>query len=994
MDAGTTGMQPSTAAAADPFEFLDRYLADFRRHLARERLLEALAVLAVSGISIFAVAVAVMVLVPAFTALSWIAAATFAAVVGTLAIHLGVTVRRRLADTVHLAFLLDRRVPGLGPGLATVLSLRPPPDAAPPARFSAGLLHAEALRDVHVLAEHAPEDLVKHRKVIRLVASLAALVATLVLLSFAFPWSVARGVRDLLGISEINAPSWLVGPPVVVDNLAYDLKTALLLARPDGTVERVSGDETGAVAAPAGTFAEVSGRLSSAASSGTLVATLDGGATNVPLELPGDGAFLATFRVAGPGTWHLAVATPSGERRVEAARRRVSLASIEPPRVSVEPPERLAMRPGDQVTVRYAAESATGLAGIDAVHAFPLDPDRPPVRVHLRDLPPGTRIVRGEATFTLPADAAESGGRVDLVIEAFGRMSGAADATGRSEPVPFFVDAPRFRHRAVVAEADRVLSAVVGLVAATVEPGADAVAAARRAREVAVSGKRLAEEARADAEARPGLLAALDAVAGLASAGGGTDATALAEGAARVALALDDAVSQEWAAQLAVRLSEASREAGRLRAVARTIPEDDRPPDDVRRTVGRSKRLLVHVEQDRRRMAKRAGPAGTGARLAVTRIGDAVARARDAVATTEDALARGEGKVAAAGVTRLASAMDEIVKEVRAYPVEWAATATRQIALPAEAAGLLRDALTMQREVMDRTAQEAFDLKRREEALGAGRGADVDKLIAQVDDAKALLDRVATERLDGTDATDVAALRDDAAAVGDLLRGRDQETALRLARDVAERAAILAAQLRDQGEWSEDQDGKGSAAVRASAARLARAAAPLREVHRVLGAWKREREGLVGATERETLKDIRKNEDQVLARVARLHDAIKAAAGGADEASSAAGAARRSAEEASRRLAEWNPAAAEAHQRQAIQDLLKLKRLLEHGADESATARRRTPAEPDDDVRLPASAAPRAPNELRREIQSHLREPPLARFADLVKAYYESILRP
>lgn len=950
----------NTDNALDPFEFLYRYLDNFRRSLARERLLEAAAVLAISSLSLFAVAVAVVSLFPSLQAVSVVVLVCVGAIALVLAGHYHFVVRRRLADNVHLALVLRELVPELGTGLATVMSLRS--DAS----CSAALLYAEAMRDAHVLAAHAPESLVRHRHVIRLVISLAFLVIALIVLSLAFPWSVSRGVRGLLGISVTGTPAWLMGPQLVVDNLAYDLKTAFLINRPDGTTERITGDETGEVFASEGSIVEVSGRLTVPATMGYLVVTYGKGELKIPLELPDEGVFKASFAVKDNGTWHLSLITKNGDRQTEATRRRISLVPAEPPRVWVKIPEKLGVKPGEDVSIMYSAESATGLVGIDAVQSFPMEPERPVVRIHVATNAPGTRFTRGEARFLLPEGVLEAGGYVLVVIEALGRTAKTGEATGRSEPVPLFVDVPKVRNAAIVTEADRLLSILVDRMAG------DQV----ELKHVVEVARRLAAEARLDMTQ---LASALDSVADINVEG--VDEQTLK----KAILALDAALGPELVNQIATLISDMKRETSRLRSFSGTIPEADKTPDEVRRTVSRVKRQLVYAQAQRRRMAKRAWIQGTRARVLVARLSDAIARAADTVAGMEQAMSRDDGKTVSEGALRLAAAIEEIITGLSAsLRLD---EKTRVVTLPYEVVKTLHDAIERERELVDRTAQEAFELKRKEEILAASHKQEIERLVTQAEDAKATLGKVNTEGLTGYDAAELAAIRDDVAALIDILEGHDLEAAYKMAADVTGRANMLAYELREYAEWAEDTT-KNTAAIRQIAARLSKAAGSIREIQRALGALRREREALIGQVERERLMELSKAQERVAVKITRLYEAIRTASGGTDEAASAAGAAKRGAEEATKRLRELKPGAAEAHERQVVQELLRLKRVLEHGSDEYVKSRN----EPQEDMVIPVTTPPS--DELRNEVQRYMKEPPLSKFADLVKAYYESILRP
>jgi len=95
--------------------------------------------------------------------------------------------------------------------------------------------------------------------------------------------------------------------------------------------------------------------------------------------------------------------------------------------------------------------------------------------------------------------------------------------------------------------------------------------------------------------------------------------------------------------------------------------------------------------------------------------------------------------------------------------------------------------------------------------------------------------------------------------------------------------------------------------------------------------------------------------------------------------------------EAVARLAEAQPASAETHQRQAVQDLLRLKRFVERGPIESL---RKQSREAEEDRVVIAAPRPGPPaDDLRREIQERQDLPAPPGLEDLVRAYYESLVR-
>lgn len=981
----------------EPFEFLDQYLAEFRRHLVRETLLETFGLLALGSFVVFFIGVIVAAIVPIVPVLRWaFAALCIGLAVGLLA-RLGVRVRRFVADPLFLAALLERRVPALGTGLATVCVLRPAlvePCGSP--RFSAALLHAEAMRLVHILGDHAPEDLVRNRRALALVVLLAGLVVLLAATSVLLPRSIARAVRELAGLSERFTPSWMMEPPRMVESLAYDLRTALVFEDGQGGMERVFGDETGDVTLPSGMIVEVSGHLSTRLASGSIVLTEGASESRSPLDLRADGQFAATFQPTGPGTWHIVGIDASGARMIESARRRVQVVGDDAPRVTVEPPERLGLKPREAVVVRFRIESPTGMSGVDAVHTFSLDPDRAQVRTRVRELPPGTRHYSGEVLFSLPDDIAESDGRVDLIIEAFGRLTAARASTGRGEPVRFFLDLPRHRH-AAAAEAwvEASTDAVTLLADLHEQPDdhgrADGSSIGQRAVQLSGRLRRLAEAAREDPEcpARDAraLSDASEALSSVAMSASEADA-------ARAVLLLGELVRREQGRTLAGRVRDLGREAARLRSAAdraRAGSVSDIGPE-VHASLLRARRTLRLLEGDRRRIEMQAEFAGVDERLKVVRLATGTMRAMDGVQQADEQV--GDDPSVDLLLERTARSLEEMVAAWTEIGSLGATPLQRTVLLGKETLPALRQALAVQREVMNRTAQAAFELKGRVEALSVAKAPDPTRLLEMLDDATDRVGRVPADGLSDADADELARLREDFSVLRDLLNASDFETAFRVSRDVGERMTQLVLQLRDDADFADDESPAVSTAKRGQANRLARLVPPLRDVQRVVGSFLKERSGLVGPAEKEELRAIKRDQDKALALVVRLQEAVRKAAGGPgpDDVQGVTGSARRNMEESSRRLAEMNPAAAEAHQRQTVQDLSRLRRLLEQGSDDPAS---RTPAPADDEpVRIPPAVRAQAPDELRRLLEVHAREPAAAASEELVRSYWEALLKP
>jgi hypothetical protein len=700
--------------------------------------------------------------------------------------------------------------------------------------------------------------------------------------------------------------------------------------------------------------------------------------------------------VRASGRWHLSVVVPPGLVLDEEARRRLAVADLEPPVVTVVAPLRLGVDPGESALLRWLVDSPMGIAGVDAVYTFPLEPDRPPLRVHQRDVAPGLRQASGELGFLMPSDALDLGGRVDVVIEGFGRLSHLADGTGRSEPVRFFVDVPSVRRLALVEGWERLNGAAVSLLGDLLalpgpgNPGLPPVTL-RALRDLADRVRKAATAAAGESDAATMRPLLEQAAGALEEAGQGV--STLRDLALRqveqAVLMLDDGVARERRALLSGWLTDIERWSVRLREISAGAGTTG-AAEEAARLLVRARRGLRLVDGARRRMEVDATLEGGSARLAPRRLGETAILARDAVLTAE--ASRVSGWAPPAALRSAAAALAAVVASWRSAMDRRSLAGGREGVLSAEVGANLRLAGRLQREVMDRTAQSAFVLKHRADVMAQLRAPDVRAMEGRIEEAREILGRPEVGRLDRYNAEDVVRLMADVANLADLVAGRDLETAARVAEDAAAGAARLAGDLREEASFREDAPGDPGA-LRAVSSRMAKAVPALAEVAHTLSAWRRDRAALVESGDRSDLLDQKKVQERALAAAKSVAEAMRRAAGGeAGEAAGVAVSARRNMEEASRRLAEWNPGAAEAHQRQAIQDLNRLRHLLERGSME--LARRLTERDDPEELTLPPVAPRRASDDLERAVREHLAEPLPEAFADLVRQYYEAILKP
>lgn len=901
--------------------------------------------------------------------------------------------RLRARDRTVLARRVQKRVPSLGRGIEAVVRMRSQTDE-PDAAFSTGLLVDQANRVVRTLEEMPSRALIRYHGVGKLV--IAALLPPALGLAWmaADPWPAIRGLRGLAGLTDAATPDWLMGPPRPVDALAFDVRVVVLRRSPDGQVSRVPSDESGDVMAPPGMEVEVSGRLRRPAGLGHLVVS-GAGESRYPLVLgPGD-HFRATFPIIAPGTWHLQVVVPPGLLMTETVRRRVVPISLDRPVVEVVPPERLALKPGESAVVRFSAESASGLAGIDVIYEFPLDGDRTPVRIRASDVPPGTRATQGEVVFTLPEDVLDVGGRVDLIVEAQDGLGRGPEDAGRGEPVRFMLDSPAVRRAAALEGRERLLNDLVELLAAvsTTDAAAATLPPPLPAQLRAVSRSAAAAAVEAEAE-RDGPGSTLGAVARdletlAAVADPGREAVLLA--LERSILWVDDVVAASRAAILSARLAGLARDAARLRQAS---GGDANALREALRAVVRARRALGLLDATRRQWQKVAELEGGMLRFVPATLARVSMQAREQLLAVEDAVRRDDAstpqrrKVLEAGH----AALVEVLEAFRTVELPGVSPPPREAPLPPEVLPALRQALSAQRDVMDRTAQAAFLLRRRTENLSDQRAPDAGRLATLVEEARALTGRVSLEGMDPTDAQTLATLRDDLGAATDLLVQGDLVTARRLTAGAMERINGLIQDWRDVAEWTEEEQPESAAFLRAQAARLGRSVPPLREAARTLSDWSRERTGVVTRDDREGAARMLRDQERALALMARASEGLRRTLGSdADDRVATAQSARRNMEEAARRLAETNPMAAEAHQRQAIQDLQRLRKALERGAADPRI-QAAVPLPEDDPVEL--SLPERLPpgDAFSREVRAHAETPVPAPFDLMVRAYYDAIL--
>lgn len=1001
----------------ETFAHLDRLLRDFRWSLLQVELLETLALGSLLAVIVAGAGVGLCAGFPDADAARVVVVVLGGAVVlGSLG-QAALQAFRLFRDPVGVVARLRVAYPEVGPGLETVIRLRPALERPEGPPFSAALLVAEAARAVarlERLPPRPPADLARTRRVI---VATSVVVAVLIAVTAARPGDVARGVRRLTGIEGRVIPSWMALPEEDADLLVYDVKTFWLIAHPDGSSTRVAAGEAADIVAPAGVGVEVTGHLTRPARRGSVVVIAGGERSEVPLTITSEERFSFVLPEVRDGTWLVHVLTTAGTRVREKTGRRIVTIRVEPPAVVVDPQGSIPVKADGTATISYSTDSRVGVAQVEAVVRFPFAPARPPVRVSLKTPAPGEHRVGGDFSFAWPGDPTEFAGRADLEIEALDWLSRGALDAGRSARVRFVLDTGLTRRLAEIEAADDL----VGEMARTLgDVGAGATADPRSPTAEGESGgarsgdrpagsrpawpTRSRGQAPAEVEAGIEWADVLDrARRALAGVSAGPDPRAPSAEDVRVLesaiLDLQSAVRREWASFRSLRLADLDREAARWRAVP--ARPDPRWVQGLRESLSRARQTLAVLYGIEQRDLQRGDPASTG-RVTSYRRAEACTKARDAVAAALDLLSSDADRSRwADGATRsrLAEALGRCLDAVEKVEHVYRASLSRvervafgEIVVSPEVALAVKDVIEAQREVHDRTAQTAFEWKNRADLAASGPAPDRRDLQQRVGEARRRLERVPLERLDPREAAEVARAREDLAAIADLIDAPDFASALEQARNLTERMARMASEMGDQADWLAEERPEGAAVLARTARNLGLAARSLREATRSLAAWKARAEAPPTPAMRAGVTEILDGQNRVISALDKAVEPLGPGAGAwAVELVGMAGSARRNMSEAAARLAEARPSAAEVHQRQAVQDLLRLKRALDRGPFE--TLRRQAKAGEDERISLPVPE-PRPPaDELRDEIRRHQDEPPAPGTEDLVRAYYESLMK-
>jgi tetratricopeptide (TPR) repeat protein len=317
-------------------------------------------------------------------------------------------------------------------------------------------------------------------------------------------------------------------------------------------------------------------------------------------------------------------------------------------------------------------------------------------------------------------------------------------------------------------------------------------------------------------------------------------------------------------------------------------------------------------------------------------------------------------------------------------------TAKQENVIPPEVLTNLRLALSLQKEVMDRTAQTAFLMRKRSDDLSVQKAPDHLRLASLGQKALEMVERLQQRDNIGDFAQNLLEITGSLSTAVQLLNQGDLKNAASVVEAALENSRNSIIDMRSAAEWAEDE--KASKSLLSLAIRLSKSYELLREINSELRLWGQARRAMVTKDDREEASVILRDQERALSLATKFSEALKKSIDSdTDEIVVTAFSAKQNMQEACERLRETNFVAAEAHQRQAIQDVMKLRRSLERGEIKYQSAS--TWAE-EDPIELPEHVQTTSAGGFTDEIRNYSDQQVPARFEAVVRAYYDSLMRP
>jgi hypothetical protein len=679
--------------------------------------------------------------------------------------------------------------------------------------------------------------------------------------------------------------------------------------------------------APKGTALEVSGRLFMASKQGKANLECATGTKEIPLNMLGSDEFSFSLEVEEKCFWRLEVLTNAGYRAIEKGKREVLPIEIQPPSIEVLGVDKIALGKNDVASLSFRASCRTGVAHVDAVYRSPFDPSRHENRAQVLEGQKGVNEVTGEMSVSLESLGSE------LVLLSLEVQCLLPDERASSVTIPFSANKQALRHLALVIGLKEVIK--------TLASGMDSKPKRQNA---TVLLKALVKESGGLATVKEETKKVLSDALGLMTSSSDENAESLL-------VKLHAVMEDEWRALV-------TEQVARLEALIQGDKGGEKQGEVARLT----DMLLALNEPAIRRLVFGGG----------FKMSDVVSRlvSLDLLRLKEVSSKKGSAEVA----QRLLSRIKERfflhqdgtlqVLLISARQMEW-----------------LERVIEEQRGVMDETAEMAFELSKERktevpedvlmEALrlcqGAFRQSQKIKVLEQFKE-------------------DMEGIQEKTKALCDLISAKDVAGAFDAASKAEYQARGLALDIRDYIQWeegSEEENKMGTMAIR----NLAQVASNIKQTKEKLATLLEERGYKVPKEKKEQIRGIALKQKAVLRDAERLF----ASFGKAFERLSDAQDAKENIKQAYERLLEEDPSAAETHQRQAIQDLLRLKReiarakgkILPGGEDAKVK-------EPEEEMHVTPTVSTW---DVKSKVMEFLHEDIPSGFEEVVKRYYESITK-
>ncbi|MBM4386742.1 MAG: hypothetical protein FJ088_03325, partial [Deltaproteobacteria bacterium] len=424
----------------NPFEYLDGYLAGISRNLKKNLLLEVLETFSILFLSLTAISVSICVSLGFAPLVRVVYFSASALLLLSSAAYFLYACRKELGNHIYLAGFLEERI-NLDYGLKTYVELKDFHRCSK-GSFSDALFAANAAQTAKRLADSDPEKVTEHKRAVKLLAVLFAMVLTIVSLAIAFPGGFSQGVKNLFAIKGENF-LFFQTPPVKVRNLFYDARIEIY---PPSYLESAETNVvTGSmdITIPAGASVKIAGKTGGDVTGGALIFMDDRGIKHYLLENVEDNRPQVRFSPSGKGKYIFRMQKSSGITVEEEQWHSIEIKGDMPPEVDIIPPAKNILKAGEEIKIELSAGDDYGLRAIDIVFSPQGGEASVEERKRIHELA-GEKSFSGFVIFRMPEIDPLEGGVCNLWFEAFD-SDPSPKKKGKSAVVEFITDTPEIR---------------------------------------------------------------------------------------------------------------------------------------------------------------------------------------------------------------------------------------------------------------------------------------------------------------------------------------------------------------------------------------------------------------------------------------------------------------------------------------------------------------------------------------------------------------------